>query len=371
VRIGLVVPGFSADQTDWCIPALRHLTRTLATAEDVRVISVRYPYRAARYAVDRAEVIALGGADCRGRGTLHLWRTALDAVRDEHRRRPFDVLHAFWATESGLLTAVAGRMLRIPTLVSLAGGELVALPEVAYGDQRIAWERLKVRASLRLASAVSAGSRQLQQLATRHVRGRAVHRAPLGVDLSLFNPKGAIRPRLPRLVHVGTLTGVKDQTTLLHAFAGLRQQGTGARLDVFGDGPLWANLDRVSAQLGMSDVVHFHGAVDHAALQPIYRAGSAFVLSSRHEAQGMAAIEAAACGMPVVGTRVGVLPELTAALAPIGDNQALARCLASVLNDPEPHAQTALDRARSDFSLGDSANRFRRLYAALSSVGGH
>ena len=74
MRVGLVVPGFSADQADWCIPALRHLARTLAATDDVRVIAVRYPYRAGRYAVDGAEVIALGGAVRRGTGTLSVWR---------------------------------------------------------------------------------------------------------------------------------------------------------------------------------------------------------------------------------------------------------------------------------------------------------
>src|ERR1051326_8589210 len=113
MNIGLVVPGFSADATDWCIPALRHLARTLAARDDVRVLALRYPYSAGRYEIDGAEALAL-------------WRPILQALRFEHARRRFDVLHAFWATESGLLAALAGRILGVPTLVSLAGGELVA-----------------------------------------------------------------------------------------------------------------------------------------------------------------------------------------------------------------------------------------------------
>ena len=188
MRVGLVTPGFSADADDWCIPALRHLARALATHDDLRVIAVRYPYRASRYTVEGADVIAVGGAERRGAATLGVWRRTLDVLRTEHRRRAFDVLHAFWATESGLLTAIAGQVLRIPTVVSLAGGELVALPEIGYGDQRVAWERLKVRASLRLASAVTAGSHHLLALAARHVAHNRLHRAPLGVDLDLFKP---------------------------------------------------------------------------------------------------------------------------------------------------------------------------------------
>src|ERR1051326_8511797 len=137
MNIGLVVPGFSADATDWCIPALRHLARTLAARDDVRVLALRYPYSAGRYAIDGAEVLSLGGGLAHGAATLELWRTILQALRFEHARRRFDVLHAFWATESGLLAALAGRILGVPTLVSLAGGELVAARDIGYGDQRI------------------------------------------------------------------------------------------------------------------------------------------------------------------------------------------------------------------------------------------
>ena len=49
MRVGLVVPGFSADAAIGAFPALRHLARGLAAGDDVRVVAVRYPYRAARY----------------------------------------------------------------------------------------------------------------------------------------------------------------------------------------------------------------------------------------------------------------------------------------------------------------------------------
>ena len=366
MRVGLVVPGFSADPADWCIPALRHLARSLATGDDVRVIALRYPYHAARYAVDGVEVLALGGAARRGARTPGVWRTTLDALRHEHRRRPFDVLHAFWATESGLLAAIAGRALRIPTLVSLAGGELVSLPDIGYGDQRAAWERLKVRACLRLACAVSAGSALLACLAERHVHGRRVHRAPLGVDLDLFQPAASpsARGAGPRLVHVGTLTRVKDQATLLRAFSRVRQVHRGAILDIVGDGPLRPELERLASRVGLDGAVHFHGSIDHAALGRVYQAADAFVLSSRYEAQSMVAIEAAACGAPVAGTAVGVLPELTTALSAPSDASRLADSVVAALDDPTL-TRASLTRARSDFGLRVATGGFRRLYAGL------
>jgi glycosyltransferase involved in cell wall biosynthesis len=355
MRIGLVVPGFSAHAGDWCIPALRHLARALSSTDEVRVVAVRYPYRSDRYSVEGAEVIAVGGADCRGPLVLDVWRITLGLLRAEHRRRPFDVLHAFWATESGLLTAIAGRLLHIPTLVSLAGGELVSLPAIHYGDQRIAWERLKVASALRLATAVTAGSYQLLGVAKTHVGNERLYYAPLGVPLDLFHSSRAASGQ--RFIHVGSLTPVKDQVTLLRAFAKLPQ---GATLDMVGDGPLRIGLEQMATKLGIAEAVTFHGDVDHAALPELYRLASHFALSSLHEAQSMAAIEAAACGLHVGGTCVGVIPELTDAVAPTANAEALATAMAASVE----HRST--DIARESFGLEHCTQRFRNLYCSLN-----
>ena len=356
MRIGLVVPGFSANAEDWCIPALRHLARALSVADDVRVVAVRYPYRPGRYSVEGADVLAVGGADRRGVAAFEVWRRTLDVLRAEHRRRPFDVLHAFWATESGLLTAIAGRLLRIPTLVSLAGGELVSLPAIGYGDQRVAWERLKVATTLRLATAVTAGSLQLRGLAEKHTRKDRLHCAPLGVPLDMFRPC-VTHVDESRFLHVGTLTPVKDHVTLLRAFASLP---VGGHLDIVGDGPLRASLELLAKHLGIATAVTFHGDVDHAALPDVYPLAATFVVSSLHEAQSMVALEAAACGLRVAGTCVGVIPELTDAVAPTGDARALATAMTSC---PENRAPGI---SRTKFGLDGCAQRFRDLYGCIA-----
>ena len=371
MRVGLIVPGFSADQTDWCIPALRDLARGLSAADDVAVVSVRYPYRSDTYRVDGVPVLALGGARRRGAAVLPLWRQALSRLRDMHRRQAFDVLHAFWATESGLLAAVAGRVLKVPVLVSLAGGELVNLPDIGYGDQRSAWERLKVRASLRLATAVSCGSEYLLRLARGHAPGADLHVAPLGVDLQMFRADARSTARAPRLVHVGALVPVKDQAMLLRAFAGVRQAVRGVTLDLVGTGPLRGVLEHLAADLGLRGAVRFIGEFDHARLSAAYAGASAFVLSSRHEAQGMVVLEAAACGVPTVGTAVGVVPEFapSAEAVPVGQADALADALRGVLDDPPRAlgmASAAREMAETRFGLQTSVDRFRRLYGRVT-----
>src|SRR5262249_38238661 len=189
LKVGLVLPGFSADADDWGIPALRHLVGRLASTDEVYVLALRYPYRAGHYTLFGARVTALGGGQRYHWGSFDVWRRAFAELAAEHRRARFDVLHAFWADETGALTAVAGKLLGVPTIVSLAGGELVGLGDIGYGGQLALTGRLKARLALHLPDRLTAGSRGLAELAARRLgpnRSARLCRAPLGVDLCLF-----------------------------------------------------------------------------------------------------------------------------------------------------------------------------------------
>ena len=375
MRIGLVVPGFSADADDWCIPALRHLVVQLALHNDVHVLALRYPYRPSRYELFGAHVTALGGGQKAKIGSAGVWQQALRLLAAEHRRRPFDVLHAFWANETGAVTVIAGRLLRVPSIVSLAGGELVGLRDIAYGGQLAHTERIKVHLALNLADAVTGGSHRILALAAPWLRGRhpdRVLRLPFGVDTHLFAPGAPCGKEPLRLLNVAALTPIKDQATLLRAAAQVQERGLPFVLDIAGNGPLESALRTLARGLGIGDVVHFLGAIGHDQLPSVYQRASIFVLSSRHEAQGMVVLEAAACGLPIVATNVGVVPELapSAAVAvPIGDAEAMAGAIVAVLGNPERRAamgQAARSLIVTRFALEACTGQFVELYARLS-----
>jgi glycosyltransferase involved in cell wall biosynthesis len=143
-------------------------------------------------------------------------------------------------------------------------------------------------------------------------------------------------------------------------------------LEIVGDGPLRSDLESLAGTLGLDGHVRFHGEIDHAGLPSVYRGAHACVISSRHEAQSMVVLEAAACGVPVVGTRVGIVPELTPFVVPIGDHVALAHAIDSTLSaaataDSTQRARVAATtrRTRADLSLQACTDRFRDLYARL------
>jgi glycosyltransferase involved in cell wall biosynthesis len=160
---------------------------------------------------------------------------------------------------------------------------------------------------------------------------------------------------------------------LLRAFAALRRTHEAAHLTIAGEGERLAALRALAAELRVTDRVSFLGAVRHDELTDLYRQADAFVLSSRFESQSMATLEAAACGRAIVGTAVGVLPDLgdAARTVPPGDAHALARVLASVLEDDavrERMGQAALRVARERYSVESAVSRFRAVYDEVVKV---
>lgn len=313
LKIALLFPGFSAHEHDWCIPALLELVRSLSAVAEVHVFTLRWPERLGRYPVFNSTVHALGGHKRMGARVLGLWARAWHAIRTEHQRRPFTALHAFWADEPGWLAAWIGPQLNLPVTISLAGGELLALREIGYGLRLLPGRTALVRWALARATYITAGSYYLLELARAFLppaQYAKLRYAPLGVDIGRFSPRfspGATVDREAMLLNVGSLLPVKNQALALQALTTLPPT---AALHIAGEGPLQATLQAQAHQLGLAARVQWLGAVAHDALPTVYRRARVLIQTSHHEAQGMAVLEAAACGVPVIGIPTGVLPEV-------------------------------------------------------------
>ncbi|MEP7287343.1 MAG: glycosyltransferase, partial [Chloroflexota bacterium] len=285
MNIGIVIPGFSDGEQDWCIPVYLNLVRTLAQSDSLRVFAMRYPLRRDQYTVYGAQVIALGGGSYTvGVGRVALIARTIAMIIRQHRIKPFDVLHAIWADETGFAACIAGRLIKVPVVVSVAGGELVGLPGYGLQSGRVsAW---LVKQALILADCVTVPcqyafdllpSRQLtspQPLSANRERfpepiANRTAIVPLGVDPILFSPSSETRIE-NRLLAVGSLSNVKGHDKLLHALAQLPDLS----LDIVGEGPLLSELSTLAETLGVAARVTFHGAVAHDALPRFYRSAA-------------------------------------------------------------------------------------------------
>jgi glycosyltransferase involved in cell wall biosynthesis len=366
MKLALVVPGGVDRSGEYrVIPVLLALIERLAARHELHVFALHQEADPATWMLRRARVHNIGDGITRLR--------AVRAILAQHRRLSgFDIVQSIFSGACGLAAVSAARLLRIPSVVHMAGGEPVSIPDIRYGGRlgwRGRWQEAVVTAA---ATAVTAASEPELELLSKV--GVAARRVPLGVDPVHDWPtrepvaRGAGEPA--RLIHVASLNRVKDQPTLLRAVARVATDHPGLRLDIVGDDTLGGEIQRLAQALGLAGQVRFHGFLTQRQLHPLMREAHVSVISSRHEAGPVVALEAAAVGVPTVGTAVGHIAEWApdAALAvPVGDNAALAAALDTVLRDELLRLRLAsaarLRALREDADYTVAC--FERLYAEL------
>lgn len=331
MKLALVVPGGVDRSGEFrVIPALLALMERLSAHHELHVFALHQEPAPGSWDLLGARVHNIG------RGATRL--RAVRAILTEHHASPFGLVQAFFSGACGLIAVSAARVLGIPSIVHVAGGEPVRLPDIGFGG-RLRWRgRLQERVVLAAASALTAASApQLELLAGL---GADARRVPLGVDCVQAWPARAPVPRRKdepaRLIHVASLNRVKDQPTLLRALAQLARKQQAFHVDIVGEDTLGGSIQRLAYELGLAERVRFHGFMTQRQLLPLMQAAHVLVVSSRHEAGPVAVLEAAAMGVPTVGTAVGHVLEWApeAALAvPVGDGQSLAAALSQVLSD--------------------------------------
>jgi L-malate glycosyltransferase len=169
------------------------------------------------------------------------------------------------------------------------------------------------------------------------------------------------------LIHISNLRPVKQVEAVVRVFARVREQ-VAARLLIVGEGPDLGRAEQLIDQLGVTAHVELVGeAQDVVGLLSV---SDLFVLPSLQESFGLSALEAMACGVPVVASNVGGLPEVvtdgvTGFLHAPDDVQGMAASAIAILSDPAVHARMAADGARlaqERFSADRIVPQYEALY---------
>ncbi len=176
--------------------------------------------------------------------------------------------------------------------------------------------------------------------------------------------------RVKIIVHVSNFRPVKRIDAVIDVFDRIRQQ-VPARLLLVGDGPELAPAHRMARDRGIAAMVHAVGAQEEVV--PLLSVADLFLLPSAQESFGLAALEAMACEVPVVASRVGGLPEViehgvTGFLYPPEAHAEMAAAAIAILQDPVQHAavgQAACRRAREHFSVDRVVPLYEACYSRL------
>ncbi len=276
----------------------------------------------------------------------------------------------------GLEAVPAARLAGVPVVIhSEHGYEVSSLLGIPRRQRVFRWM------AYAMADKVFAVTRELREYHARQawVRPDSIEVIPNGVDTQRFRPctvaRGDIRRRLglaeDRLVigSVGRMVPIKDYTTLLMAAQQLIGRGINLHVLLVGNGPELESLDRrVRESEGLRNRVSFLGASEQ--VPELLNAMDIFVLPSLGEGMSNTLLEAMACGLPLVATRVGGNPEVVEdgrsgwLFAP-GDIPALADCIERLATSAETRRAlggAARQRALTVFSLDRMIDSYCSLY---------
>jgi D-inositol-3-phosphate glycosyltransferase len=275
-----------------------------------------------------------------------------------HKNLSYDIIHShYW------MSGIAARDLRsawktpIIHMFHTLGRmkqRVARSSEEAEGDYRLRGEYEVINTADKIIAATQAELVQLQWLYQADTRKIAI--VPPGVDTSKFYPISneeakefiGIPPCENMLLFVGRIEPLKGIDTLIHAIGVLRKRGLTVCLSIIGGDPdsegdenaELLRLREICEQAGLADLVTFLGKKSQDTLPYYYSAADVVVVPSHYESFGMVALEAMACGKPVVASQVGGLAFLvqdgvTGYTVPVEDVEIMAERLATLLTNPD------------------------------------
>ncbi len=262
-----------------------------------------------------------------------------------------DVLHGHGAKGAGLarLTPSAPDAIRAYTP---HGGSLVYCPGTLAGGFYRTLERvLNWRTDLFLFESSYIADLFRAVIGRPHGMVRVVRNGISESEFETVEP----RPEATDIVCVGELRPVKAIDVLFEALARLKRSGRRVSATIAGEGPDMHKLQGQAAHLGIADQIHLIG---HCPARTAFGMGRMLVIPSRAELLPYVVLEAAAAGLPIIGTNVGGVSEIfgpqAAKLIPPNDVAALIGAIGAAIDQPQAMqhaAETLRARVRSEFSV--------------------
>ena len=339
MKIAVVVTGgLHPGGVEQVVPSWLELFSSLAADHEIHAFALTHLPHPCSYALRGFQVHDLGRPSAAFGLTRMVQERAL--ARELSVHGPFDVIHGIWGDPAAQLAARLGKQLKIPSIATFDSGEFESLPDIEYGSQR------SIRGRAAIAEALSASR---THVCSKFMAAKAERAGARPVIIPLTTVHAATRRRTRRphaplaILQIASLSRVKNQLLLIDTLA-LIDPAIVSRVDLVGEDTLGGFLHRRAAQLNVIDRVFFHGFKPHGELHSFYGAADVYVQTSLHEAAGVSVLEAAAAGLPVIGTRAGYVADWASrrALTVHANAPELAAALTALHADPSAASAMAL-----------------------------
>lgn len=350
-RIAYIVKYFPLLTQTFVVGELAELRRR---GIEVLIVSLQKPTEALRH-----NIVARAGLDR---------RTVYDPAAFVASLTKFQpqLLHAHFATDAAATARTLAAEIGVPFTFTAHGYDIYYRPPADF-DERAA-------AAAAIVTVSEANQRQIAS--SFGVPRDRIHVIPNGVDTSFFRPSPHpvdVASKPPLIVCVARHMPVKNLELLLEVCTILRDRGIEFQCVLIGEGPGRCDLEAMRHRLGVDHLVQMTGEMVHTSVREWWQRAAVAVLSSDSEGMPISLIEAAACGVPAVATRVGGIPELvehgvSGLLTPPRDASALANELAQMLRNPLRAAEmgrAARRRVEENFSLTLQVDRLIAMWQGL------
>jgi glycosyltransferase involved in cell wall biosynthesis len=257
----------------------------------------------------------------------------------DHLKNPFALLHAHSTYPTGLVAILLKKVLKIPVVVALDAAEGSAFPAIDFGDL-LSKRRAKLNQwVINQASFVTALTNfHRDQVYTNLKITKNISVIPRGVDPAKFSIVNTQKEKdSVTILSVSYLSPVKDPETLIRTFF-LIQQSINCKLIHIGHDYMNHAIQQLVKEMGIEDKVFFMGHLTYEEIPEYYKKADLFLLTSVYESQALVVAEALAAGIPVAGTHVGLMADLSGKCCitvPPGNYKALAESVLALLRDKE------------------------------------
>jgi glycosyltransferase involved in cell wall biosynthesis len=297
------------------------------------------------------------------------WLLLASYFLKDHHQKKFQILFAFWGYPTGFLMTLIARAFRIPSAVYLLGSDAAGIASINFGILHKPWTRRLAVWTYNNTSCLLAISQFQKDHLADFLISPPIKVVPWGAKSGAYTFASKTVPPVLRIIHVGHLSLVKDQATLLRAFA-LIVEKRPAELRIFGGDELQGAIQRLCRELKIERYVHFMDIIPYSQMPEQYAWADMMLHTSRSEGQSMALTEAAASGVLLAGTKVGLLYDLgkdCGIVVDVGEYKALSQKVLDLLEQPG-HWKQKIANARAWSESHDLEWTIREVSTCLNSL---
>lgn len=288
------------------------------------------------------------------------------------KRHAYDIIHCHLLQGFHSVVAIVFKVLFQKKVVIKVGAtgpisDFTMIKKIFFGEFLLK----RITLADRLVTVCSQSTEEAHQAG---FSSRQVVQIPNGVDINYFKvltPVSGLRT----ITFIGRLDHLKGVYVLIEALRKLKDDGVDAHLNVIGDGPDRDKLQNLSRDVGLNDSISFCGAVEE--IIPYLQKAALFVLPSLSEGLSNVLLEAMACGLPIVATRVGGNIDLirdgeNGILVEPENSKQLSEAIKKVLQDKDLAQKLGIEArktAEEKFSMDTITDNYVSVYQELTGIG--